>query len=247
MVLLRLMAFKPQDAQVAGRAEKKTLKTVETVRTRPEPERTMPAPSERVVATQPPPGQHLPVVVGARTAPLPSENKLNQDLVQDQRAQSASKIIAIQVRESAETRADMAVSGQVAGQLQPTEEGGFWHLTVQQLVVSEAINALVRELALQSQLVARDIDHWLLRVERESLNQPASRERLQSALQSIGHVIKLSVEVGRVVDSPAKRNAAVAAERQIAAAKIIDEDPFVQSMVRDFGAKIVPGSIKPIL
>ena len=28
--------------------------------------------------------------------------------------------------------------------------------------------------------------------------------------------------------------------------KIIFEDPFVQPMMRDFGAKIVPGSIKPL-
>jgi DNA polymerase-3 subunit gamma/tau len=52
------------------------------------------------------------------------------------------------------------------------------------------------------------------------------------------------VEVGRVGDSPARRNAAAAAERQLAAEKIIFDDPFVQTMMRDFGAKIVPGSIK---
>ena len=34
--------------------------------------------------------------------------------------------------------------------------------------------------------------------------------------------------------------------KQLAAEKIIFEDPFVQSMMRDYGAKIVPGSIKPI-
>jgi DNA polymerase-3 subunit gamma/tau len=104
----------------------------------------------------------------------------------------------------------------------------------------------VRELSLQSQLVARDTDQWLLRVERESLNTTTSRERLQAALQALGYEISLSVEIGRVTDSPSRRNAAVAAEKQMAAEKIIFEDPFVQSMMRDFGAKIVPGSIKPI-
>lgn len=129
----------------------------------------------------------------------------------------------------------------------PTEEGDFWHTTVQQLIATESITALVRELALQSQLVARDTDQWLLRVERESLNQPASRERLQAALQAAGHgAVRLVVEVGRVSDSPSKRNTAAAAERQQAAEKIIYEDPFVQTMMRDFGAKIVPGSIKPV-
>ena len=86
----------------------------------------------------------------------------------------------------------------------------------------------------------------MLRVERESLNQSASRERLQSALRAIGHEVSLSVEVGAVTDSPAWRNSAAAAQRQQAAEEIILGDPFVQEMMRDFGARIVPGSIKPV-
>jgi DNA polymerase-3 subunit gamma/tau len=104
----------------------------------------------------------------------------------------------------------------------------------------------VRELALQSQLVARDQGHWMLRVERESLNQPASRERLRAALQGAGHAVNLSVEVGVVTDSPVRRQAAEQAEKQRAAEEIIRGDPFVQAMMRDFSAKIVPGSIKPV-
>jgi DNA polymerase-3 subunit gamma/tau len=117
---------------------------------------------------------------------------------------------------------------------------------VRRLIVEEAVTALVRELALQSQLVARDIGDWLLRVERESLNQPTARERLQNALLEAGHPVRLTVEVGRVTDSPARRNAQAAAEKQRAAEAAIQADPFVQAMMRDFGAKIVPGSIKPL-
>jgi DNA polymerase-3 subunit gamma/tau len=85
-----------------------------------------------------------------------------------------------------------------------------------------------------------------LRVERESLNQAGARDRLCQALQAVGFDVKLAVEIGRVTDSPNRRNAAATAERQLAAEKIIFDDPFVQSMMRDFGAKIVPGSIKPL-
>lgn len=127
----------------------------------------------------------------------------------------------------------------------PTEEGEVWHATVQQLVAQDAINALVRELALQSQLVARDGEHWLLRVERESLNQPTARERLRAALEAAGHARLISVEVGLVIDSPARRNAAAAAERQRVAEDIVMNDPHVQALMRDFGARVVPGSIKP--
>lgn len=127
----------------------------------------------------------------------------------------------------------------------PTEEGEVWYTTVQSLVAAEAITALVRELALQSQLVARDGAHWLLRVERESLNQPTARERLRSALEAAGHATQITVEVGVVIDSPARRNAAAAAERQRVAEEIVMNDPYVQTLLRDHGAKIVPGSIKP--
>jgi DNA polymerase III subunit gamma/tau len=158
---------------------------------------------------------------------------------------SATKVLAMPVRQQAESRADMALSP-AAAVLLPDEEGDFWHATVQQLVAAEAITAMVRELAVQSQLVARDTDQWLLRVERETLNQPGSRERLTQALHAAGFVIKLAVEIGRVTDCPARRNLAASEEKQRAAEAIILNDPFVQAMMQDFGAKIVPGSIKPL-
>ena len=118
--------------------------------------------------------------------------------------------------------------------------------TVRNLISSEAINALVREFALQSQLIARDTDQWHLRIESESLNQGVARERLQTALHDAGHPVKLVVEIGKVSDSPAQRNAVALAEKQKAAEDLIHSDPLVQAMVQDFGAKIVPGSIKLI-
>ena len=159
----------------------------------------------------------------------------------------ATKGVAIPVRVQADSRADNIATLSTASHFVPTEEGDFWHPLVQQLIAGESIAALVRELALQSQLVARDADEWLLRIERESLNQAGTRDRLQAALNGIGHAVKLVVEIGRVSDNPAKRNAQASAERQLAAEKIIFDDPFVQAMMRDFGAKIVPGTIKPMV
>lgn len=162
----------------------------------------------------------------------------------------APDLVAVPVRvqpepgERTQPRYDVHAASRVAPTFTPTEDGEFWHATVQQLAAAEAITALVRELALQSQLVARDGQHWMLRVERESLNQPNSRERLRQALQQAGLASQITVELGVVIDSPARRNAAAAAARQKLAEEIILGDPFVQSVMRDFGAKIVPGSIK---
>jgi DNA polymerase-3 subunit gamma/tau len=202
---------------------------------------------ENIVKTRslpvPPQGQHIPVV-GLPVPPGQSlKNEVNQAPAHTYQAPDATNIVAIPVRLQADSRADV-VAAQSANVLNPTPEGDFWHATVQSLIASDAITAMVRELALQSQLVARDTDQWLLRVERESLNQPGSRDRLTAALQTAGFSVRLEAEVGRVTDSPAKRNAAAAAAQQLVAEKIVFDDPFVQNMMRDFGAKIVPGSIK---
>ena len=197
-------------------------------------------------ALQPPPtGQHLHVVQLPVAAGQSLAFEQNRPLAPVEYAQEATKIVAIPVRVQADSRTEAAAGQSAASLLRPTEEGEFWHGIVRQLIAQEAINAMVRELALQSQLVARDTDQWLLRVERESLNQSGSRDRLATALQAAGHAVRLVVEIGRVTDSPARRNAALVAERQLAAEKIIFDDPFVQTMMRDFGAKIVPGSITP--
>jgi len=130
--------------------------------------------------------------------------------------------------------------------LQTTPEGDFWFEVVQQLVAAEAVTALVRELALQSQLLSRESDVWRLCVDSESLARPATCERLQAALQAAGHAVRLQFDQGSVTDSPSKRNAQAASARMDAAVELIQTDPLVQSLVRDWGARIVPGSIQPL-
>lgn len=192
MVLLRLLAFKPQGSKVqqasAPEAQKKTLTTAPV------------SPIETPLQIR-----NLPI----REATEPSERTTPKVLVM-------------------------------------SEEGHFWAQTVRQLVANEAVTALVRELALQSQLIACDTDQWHLRIESESLNQGTARERLQAALNAQGFAVKLVVEIGKVTDSPAQRNAAALAEKQNAAENLIQSDPLVQDMIQNFGAKIVPGTIRLI-
>ncbi len=216
-------------------------------------------PGESVDSAEPPPwpgseepGATSPANSAATALPVRTPERFgqNQRPTQPQQAQCAPEYVAIPVRESPEPGErlqplPLSAPTPVSARYTPTEEGDVWHATVQQMVAAESITALVRELALQSQLVARDGGHWLLRVERESLNQPTARERLRAALEAAGHATQISVEVGHVIDSPARRNAAAAAERQRRAEEIVNNDPYVQSLVRDYGARIVPGSIKP--
>jgi len=130
--------------------------------------------------------------------------------------------------------------------LSKTTEGDFWNQLVREMVQAQAINALVRELALQSQLMARGDNQWSLQVDKDSLNTPSNRERLQEVLAQFGHDVQLSVTTGPIQDSTAMRLTRENTERQTRAETIILQDPFVQSLMRDFDAKIVPGSIKPV-
>ena len=211
MVLLRLLAFKPE-----GAAEKKTLKTAEA--------QSFAAPAARAAApiSKPAAPQAREIEAAKATAPV------SQPAV------------------AAEPPTKLAAPANPSTTLQPTSLGNDWFEVVQQLVKAQLIQAMTRELAMQSQLVQQDATAWVLQVERESLNSPSNRERLQLALQALGHAVSISVQLGPVQDTPAKRITTQQNERQQAAEDEIMNDPLVQQLIRDFDATIVPGSIKPL-
>ena len=215
MALLRYLAF---TAQPQGQAEKKTLK---------------PQAADRSVTALPVrgPAQSAPPAPAPRAQPVAPRPP--RDSVQ-----------AVPVRQMPQLSTP-AQAPQAEPALSLTPEGDFWLDLVQALSDKQSIQSLTRELALQSQLVARDADAWLLRIERESLQAGQSKEKLQAALAEAGHAVSISLEMGRVLDSPAKRMAQAARERQAQAEKLIEQDPFVQQLMRSYDAKIVPGSIQP--
>ena len=244
MVLLRLLAFKPVAS--AG-AEKKTLNEAATAAA------AAPAPTAAPVVAAPAPAEPVrPAAVAAPAAPghrLPVVEAPALNAAAPPRAaaapEPAARLMAMPVRVQPPAGARETPSAAASTPIPPSEEGDFWHATVTRMVAAETITALTRELALQSQLVARDVDQWLLRVERESLNQTGSREKLQAALAAMGHAVRIAIEIGGVVDSPARRNRQAAEERQRIAEEAIHNDPEVQSMMRDWDAKIVPGTLRP--
>ena len=252
MVLLRLLAFKPQ----AGMAEKKSPLTSRQLPTEP-------AASLKSAANAPAEPVSPPLAVpraAVSTDELPPWDDLPHAADEVEANASAAAIASLQAASSAPTLRTLPVReapepsvrldtprAAAPAEVQTTPEGDVWMAVVQGLLDQESIAALVRELALQSQLVGRDGGQWRLRVERETLNHPASRERLQTALHAAGHgAVQLSIEIGPVSDSPARRLAVKAAEKMLAAQELIHNDPLVQAMVRDFDAKIVPGSIQLI-
>ncbi len=125
-----------------------------------------------------------------------------------------------------------------------------WTAVVRRLVEANAVTAMVRELAMQSECsaVGEGEVSFALVAERESLRQPAHTERLQAALeQLLGHAVALDVAAGKALDTPARRSAAARERRQREAEALFESDPFVvQTLAQVKTARIVPGSIKPI-
>jgi DNA polymerase-3 subunit gamma/tau len=255
MVLLRLLAFKP-----AGAGATRSGSAVEP------PKKPLPEPVRAAVAATPatrPAAAPAPVAVPAASPVVES----NRPQAPAPRASAAPDFVASQAPQTPPWEDELLASPRPAAEaptaplqaiavapatvppLPDSPLGDEWAALVNRMVAAELIAALARELALQSELRSQADGVWTLRVERESLNQTAAREKLQAALQvalqDSAQAPRLTVELGPVGDSPARRNAAAALERQRQAEETIQNDPFVQDMMRDWGAKIVPGSIKP--
>ncbi|HET7864656.1 MAG TPA: DNA polymerase III subunit gamma/tau [Burkholderiaceae bacterium] len=274
MVLLRMLAFKPA-GEPGARAEPRprgaaqgapSPRAADASVLREQAAPAVPSiPAARPVAaapavlaaTEPPP----PVPAPARAEPIE-----RQVVTQDQPAVSAEP-----VRQSPPAQASSRIPDEApaaASVAQPDESPRDlpkdlpknapathaherWITVVGTLLERGAVTALVRELAWQSQCLAIDEaatpPRWTLQVERESLRQPALRERLEAALREcLGAAAALGVEAGPVTDSAARRDAAARAQAQARAEAIIRDDPAVVALMQQFkGARIVPGSVRP--
>jgi DNA polymerase-3 subunit gamma/tau len=127
-----------------------------------------------------------------------------------------------------------------------------WDGVVRQLARADAFSGLVRELAWQSALVHIEPGPplcWHLRVAHESLRRPALQDKLCAALAAtLGVELQIALEAGNPLDTPALRDSAERQRQQQAAEDEIRGDPWVQSLLTEFsGARIVPGSVKPVV
>jgi DNA polymerase III subunit gamma/tau len=134
--------------------------------------------------------------------------------------------------------------------LATTASGDRWAELVRALLAAEAISAMPRALAMQSQCVEIDAleQHIVLRTDSDSLRNPAHAQKLQAALaQRLGHAVEIEVQAGAVTDSLALRDTAEQRRRQAEAERAIHDDPLVVQLTARYpGSRIVPGTVKPI-
>jgi DNA polymerase-3 subunit gamma/tau len=116
-------------------------------------------------------------------------------------------------------------------------------------LVDELKLGLARALAQHCELVSFDENSITLSVPetQKHLLLPNYQEKLSSAIaQYFAKKIKLEFSIGGTGNTPAKQISAEKAHAQAGAESAIEEDAFIQALISDFDASIIPNSIKPI-
>jgi DNA polymerase-3 subunit gamma/tau len=119
------------------------------------------------------------------------------------------------------------------------------------LAASLALRGVAQQLALQTELIECVADAsaatFRLRVPIDTLRASGNSEKLCAALQECFPSLRVNVdtEIGPVWYTAGAEAKAERERRQREAEAAVDADPFVQSMVSQFNAFVVPGSVRP--
>ncbi|WP_395066356.1 DNA polymerase III subunit gamma/tau [Paraburkholderia silvatlantica] len=115
------------------------------------------------------------------------------------------------------------------------------------LAATLMLKGISYQLAFNSELTALEGTLLKLSVPVPQYAEASQVTKLKTALaERLGKTVEVSVEVGPARRTAAALDAADRAQRQREAEREIGADPFVQQLIRDFGASIVPGSIRPV-
>jgi DNA polymerase-3 subunit gamma/tau len=126
-----------------------------------------------------------------------------------------------------------------------------WDGNWPQLAAALPVRGVVQQLAQQSELIKCDSDggqvQFHLKVPLETLRSAGSVDKLAAVLsEHFGQAVRIQTEIGAVQQTANAQALADRAVRQREAEQTMQSDPFVQTLMREFGATIVPGSIKPV-
>ncbi len=268
MVLLRLFAFAPAATAVTGAKPG----PVSDARLPPASAAQAVSPPTRSTAVSSPlrasaaPAIQVPVAAEsarpaaaplARRVPAPEPASASSLAMLNEREPSpyggrASAAPALAPATSPPVAADSPAPARVADPGVDTVLADRWQALTTRLADRGSIAALTREMAWQAGLLRIDDSAeppvWHLCVERDSLRTSALGDKLAAALAAeLGQPLRIEFQAGAPTDTPARREAAERARRQAEAERSIRGDPLVQELLSQFkGARIVPGSIKPV-
>jgi len=226
MTLLRMLAFRPVDAQATA---------------------VPPAP-----AGQPPrqatPPETARAAARAASGLGASAARARSRGAEGSRAAPAATIESAVAGTPAATSSQVpeaAASGPPGGSTGPAREfDGDWTGLATQL----RLGGFALQFMQQSELVGRDGLSLRVRVPIRPLAEPLTVNKVRDALCAhFGAPVRLSVEVGTISGPTAAAVASRKRERRLDEARTaIESDPFVQTLLSDFGGRIVPDSVEPI-
>ena len=183
----------------------------------------------------------------AESVPMaaPIVNPANPAVMADQ---GSDRAIADQAMPALEHIPQQAFSQPVvsSGESAPLTWDGNWRALVENHLSKLG---LVRALAQNCELVSYDDDTMTLRISEAHKHLASANylEKLNSALSShFGRRLKLNIVTGQEANTPARQLAVERAELQDQATQAIMDDRFVQGLMQEMGATIVPNSIKPL-
>lgn len=149
--------------------------------------------------------------------------------------------------------ASLPLSPQQPLQLMPVSEIG-WDGHWPNLAASLPVKGVAQQLAQQSELRQVSLNGgavvFRLCVPVQTLLSAGSVDKLLAALcdrfADTGYAIRIETEIGAVEQTANAQALAEKAARQQHAERAIQEDGFVQNLMREFGASLLAGSVRPI-
>ena len=128
-----------------------------------------------------------------------------------------------------------------------SQETPDWHALMKAL----PLRGLVQQLAFQTDLQEwRDTPDTLFVTVTTAMSQlatPDSIARLGEALKAhYGKLVKMQLGDGKASHTVAKVDAKIYEQKKLNAEEQMAKDPFLQELEREFGAKVVAGSVRPI-
>ena len=221
MSLLRMLAFTPSEGDVKKSPSRAPLTN-----------------------TLSPPAADNNPAMSAKTILQPAEKIQDIQAPQASPTEQASAVEANLALESTTELSNEDSSEQLFENTTQIEFNGNWRGLLDQLKLG-----LARNLALNSALLSYDENTMRFAVQDKDkgLLSPMYQDKLSAALQQyFGRKIRLEFTVDGNVSTPAKEVAQEKAVAQAGAETAIEQDGFVQALINDFGASIIPNSIKPI-
>jgi DNA polymerase-3 subunit gamma/tau len=127
----------------------------------------------------------------------------------------------------------------------PAVQPSDWSALIETAQLKGPAGQLARNAALIG--IENSVVRLALNPAYEHMNAPPVVANIEERLSmALGRGVKLRFEkAGAAQDTPADAAQRERAARQQAAERALGEDPFVQAVIRDFDARVIPESVKP--